>query len=171
MSSSSDDEEYPGGNDTPKAFYNRLALISHEDPYLDPSFGLALPSKKKAKKQKEAPNGTDADGQKATAAEEAIDTSKLDIKFVDQTWDVKRVSGNNKFFSASKKFQGRLAPSCYIYCALMLTRKGSITGHRKMWSAQTFSTSGLRSLRNLSSSSGDNLGSQVHSWQRHKTQL
>ena len=55
-------------------------------------YGIPPPARKrKSKSQGQATvNGTKSD--EKTEPEEPVDTSKLEIKFVDQTWDIKKVS-------------------------------------------------------------------------------
>ena len=69
-----------------------------EGPYFDPTLsGLSFPNRKKDQKKKSTLNGTNV-----AEPEEEIDTSKLDIKFVDQTWDLKRVGLQKIFFRSAR---------------------------------------------------------------------
>ena len=84
MSSSSDEEIYNDGS-APAVMFNTSDSPMPFSPNMwlnDPTGGGK--SKKKDKKKAAAPNGTETNN--VTPKEEEVDTSKLELKFVDQTY-------------------------------------------------------------------------------------
>ncbi|KAG8531062.1 uncharacterized protein KY384_004419 [Bacidia gigantensis] len=95
MSSTDSDQEYIEGTPLDRGDAMSILLSNSSGPFGDPSYSdIKFPVKKKDKKKKSTPNGPEAGEGKKT--EDEIDTSKLDFKFVDQTWDHKRHNWSSK---------------------------------------------------------------------------
>lgn len=108
MSSSSSEDEFQEGTSSfhvdpiPFPFYcdSDLSalegLASRFDNITDMTLPPAPIHKPKSKAQQQGQvNGTETE--EKAEPEQPIDTSKLEIKFVDQTWDLKRVSNATGF--------------------------------------------------------------------------
>ncbi|KAL9099152.1 MAG: hypothetical protein Q9163_005310 [Psora crenata] len=96
MSSSSDEGSYNDGT-TPAIIFDATSdpsgSIFDPNPFINPTISGQKP-KKKEKKTANLPNGTQANEE--NAKEEEFDTSKLEIKFIDQTWDKRRHNWSSK---------------------------------------------------------------------------